>query len=292
MLLAATTDLGVSNPGTGSASAIWLLLVGLAATASAGVAFAIIGRLRAGAPAITPRPHEPVPWNGLDVLQVLALHVVVLAVGLAGLREEDGLAKLIPLEKLIPLDLIAKLAATAFSIAYLSARGASLADLGLAPLRPAADLRIAAAGVALLVAPLLTLAALLDAVVPYQHPIIDFMTTHRDPASLALVVLSTVVAAPLAEEFFFRRVLQGWLEKIFPDGDGRMAVALSAALFALLHLGQGLAYVPLFPLGLVLGTIARRTGSIVPCILLHALFNAVSVALLVWQTAAPALPAG
>jgi membrane protease YdiL (CAAX protease family) len=227
-----------------------------------------------------------VPWNGLDVLQVLALHVVVLAVGLAGLREEDGLAKLIPLE------LIAKLAATAFSIAYLSARGASLADLGLAPLRPAADLRIAAAGVALLVAPLLTLAALLDAVVPYQHPIIDFMTTHRDPASLALVVLSAVVAAPLAEEFFFRRVLQGWLEKILPDGDGRMAVALSAALFALLHLGQGLAYVPLFPLGLVLGTIARRTGSIVPCILLHALFNAVSVALLVWQTAAPALPAG
>jgi membrane protease YdiL (CAAX protease family) len=286
MLLAATTDLGVSNPGTGSASAIWLLLVGLAATASAGVAFAIIGRLRAGAPAITPRPHEPVPWNGLDVLQVLALHVVVLAVGLAGLREEDGLAKL------IPLDLIAKLAATAFSIAYLSARGASLADLGLAPLRPGADLRIAAAGVALLVAPLLTLAALLDAVVPYQHPIIDFMTTHRDPASLALVVASAVVAAPLAEEFFFRRVLQGWLEKIFPDGDGRMAVALSAALFALLHLGQGLAYVPLFPLGLVLGTIARRTGSIVPCILLHALFNAVSVALLVWQTAAPALPAG
>jgi membrane protease YdiL (CAAX protease family) len=250
------------------------------------VAFAILGRLRAGAPAITPRPHEPVPWNGLDVLQVLALHVVVLAVGLAGLREEDGLAKL------IPLDLIAKLAATAFSIAYLSARGASLADLGLAPLRPAADLRIAAAGVALLVAPLLTLAALLDAVVPYQHPIIDFMTTHRDPASLALVVLSAVVAAPLAEEFFFRRVLQGWLEKILPDGDGRMAVALSAALFALLHLGQGLAYVPLFPLGLVLGTIARRTGSIVPCILLHALFNAVSVALLVWQTAAPALPAG
>ena len=36
MLLAATTDLSASNAGTGSASAIWLLLVGLAATASAG----------------------------------------------------------------------------------------------------------------------------------------------------------------------------------------------------------------------------------------------------------------
>lgn len=286
MLLAATTDLGVSNAGTGSASAIWLLLVALAVTASGGAALTILGRLKNGFPAIPPRPHEPVPWNGFDVLQVLVIHVVVLAVGLAGLREEDGLAKLIPLE------MIAKLAATAFSIAYLSVRGASLADLGLAPLRPAADLRIATAGVALLVAPLLAIAAVLDRLQPYEHPIIDFMTTHRDPVSLGLVVLSAVVAAPLAEEFFFRRVLQGWLENILPDGDGRTAVAISAAVFALAHLGQGLAYVPLFPLGLVLGTIARRTGSIVPCVLLHALFNAVSVALLVWQTAAPASPAG
>jgi hypothetical protein len=109
---------------------------------------------------------------------------------------------------------------------------------------------------------------------------------------LGLVVASAVVAAPLAEELFFRRFLQGWLEKLLPEADGRMAVSVAAALFALAHLGQGLAYVPLFPLGLVLGTIARRTGSVVPCIFLHALFNAVSVALLVWQTAAPAPPAG
>jgi membrane protease YdiL (CAAX protease family) len=52
----------------------------------------------------------------------------------------------------------------------------------------------------------------------------------------------------------------------------------------------GLAFVPLFPLGLVLGFIARRTGSIVPCILLHALFNAVSVGLLLAMP--PAAPAG
>jgi membrane protease YdiL (CAAX protease family) len=38
--------------------------------------------------------------------------------------------------------------------------------------------------------------------------------------------------------------------------------------------------VPLFPLGLVMGFIARRTGSIVPCIMLHSLFNAVSVGIL------------
>ena len=44
---------------------------------------------------------------------------------------------------------------------------------------------------------------------------------------------------------------------------------------------------PLFFFGLVVGTLARQTGSIVPGIILHALFNAVSVVLVVLQTAAP-----
>ena len=246
----------------------------------------ILSRWRQGLPVVPRREHEPVPWNGFDVLQVLVLHFVVISLGLSGVRSEHGPGKL------IPLDLLAKLVATAFGIAYLVARGASLGDLGLAPLRPAADLRIAAAGVALLVAPLLALAGLLNILVPYAHPVIDFMRLHRDPWSIAMVTASAVVAAPLAEEFFFRRVLQGWLEKRLPDHDARAAVAVAAALFAFAHVGQGLAFVPLLPLGLVLGFIARRTGSIVPCILLHALFNAVSVALLVWQTAAPTLPAG
>ena len=68
--------------------------------------------------------------------------------------------------------------------------------------------------------------------------------------------------------------------QILPQADGTWAIGISAAAFALAHQGQGLAYVPLFPLGIVLGFLAHRTGSIVPCILLHALFNAVSVTLL------------
>jgi membrane protease YdiL (CAAX protease family) len=44
-----------------------------------------------------------------------------------------------------------------------------------------------------------------------------------------------------------------------------------------------LAFLPLFPLALVLGLVAERTGSIVPCVFLHAMFNAVSVFLLLAQ---------
>ena len=63
----------------------------------------------------------------------------------------------------------------------------------------------------------------------------------------------------------------------FPEPAGTTAIVLSAAAFALAHQGQGLAYVPLFPFGLVLGTLARQTGSIVACIAAHAIFNAISV---------------
>jgi membrane protease YdiL (CAAX protease family) len=43
--------------------------------------------------------------------------------------------------------------------------------------------------------------------------------------------------------------------------------------------------VPLFFFGLVVGYLARQTGSIVPGIILHALFNAVSVGLVLLQGA-------
>ena len=76
------------------------------------------------------------------------------------------------------------------------------------------------------------------------------------------------------------------LERLLAENiDAQMIAAVAAA-----HAGQGLAFVPLFPFSLVLGFIAQRTGSIVPCILLHALFNAVSVVLLLAQPVV--VPAG
>jgi membrane protease YdiL (CAAX protease family) len=86
-------------------------------------------------------------------------------------------------------------------------------------------------------------------------------------------------------------LLDAELEKHFTD-DPWTAVSLSALAFSLAHAGQGLAFLPLFPLALVLGLIAERTGSIVPCVFLHAMFNAVSVFLLLAQPSAPAVPGG
>ena len=86
-----------------------------------------------------------------------------------------------------------------------------------------------------------------------------------------------MVAAPIAEEFFFRRILQGWLEIKYGD----WAIVVSAFCFGLAHLGHGLGWVPLIGFGLAAGYLARRRGTILPSIVLHSLFNALSVVLLV-----------
>jgi membrane protease YdiL (CAAX protease family) len=65
-------------------------------------------------------------------------------------------------------------------------------------------------------------------------------------------------------------------------------------MFAVAHIGQGVAPFSLFPLALVLGYLYQRTHRIVPSIVCHALFNATSL-LALWasnlQQLPPTLPA-
>jgi len=256
-------------------------LVAVALAASLLAATWIVRRRRAGLPIVAARPHEPVPWGGADVLQVLLIHVAVAFAGVAGLAADA------PLAIRLAVSGLATAVGTVFSLAYLIARGASLRDLGLGDVRPREDLRLAIGGLALVVAPVLAFAYAVNLWVPYEHPIVDLLRTQRNAAALAIVAVSAVIVAPLAEELFFRRVLQGWLEKRLPQADGGQAVGLAAAAFALAHAGQGLAFLPLFPLAVVLGHLVRRTGSILPAVLLHGLFNAVSLVLLLLQTPTP-----
>ena len=93
-----------------------------------------------------------------------------------------------------------------------------------------------------------------------------------------------MVVAPIAEEFFFRGVLQGWLQKRLPELGGLGAIAIASLAFGLAHVGQGLAWIPLVFFGMAVGYLAKQTGSIVPGVFVHSLFNAVSVVLVLLQT--------
>lgn len=233
-------------------------------------------RLVRAAPLLSWRPHPPVSWDLRDVAVVAAFYVVV-----AAAMQHVSAAPRAPMNRLID-NVFLSLATTLFAVAWLRACGADRGSLGMSLDRFGESVAIAVRGLALAVFPLLAIAVVLNALVPYEHPVIDFLEGQTGPAAAGLVILAAVVVAPVAEELFFRRVLQGWLEKRF-TGEPGVAVAITAIAFAAAHAGQGLAFIPLFLLACLLGTIAERTGSIVPCILLHGLFNAVSVFVMLAQ---------
>lgn len=81
---------------------------------------------------------------------------------------------------------------------------------------------------------------------------------------------------PLAEEIFFRGwILRGLTERLHRPG---LALLLQAVLFASLH--PTLSYVPVFLLGLFAGLAVRRSGSLLPAVLVHAVHNALPALLL------------
>ena len=60
----------------------------------------------------------------------------------------------------------------------------------------------------------------------YEHPMIDLVTRTKDPLLFGLSAVAAAVIAPLFEEFVFRGLLQGWLEKVFSGRAGAKTILL------------------------------------------------------------------
>lgn len=94
-----------------------------------------------------------------------------------------------------------------------------------------------------------------------------------DVVGVGLLVISVVVMAPLAEEWFYRgMLLSALVRRIGPVGG---AVASSAA-FALIHL-EPILFPGLFVFALVLAWMTIRTGRVGVAIVAHLAFNATTV---------------
>ncbi len=93
---------------------------------------------------------------------------------------------------------------------------------------------------------------------------------------LWLILITGAIAPGLAEEFFFRGfVLSAFQTKL----SGRRSVIASAILFGVFHIVSGSVlslerFLPSTILGLAIGTVAWRTGSLWPGMILHAVHNA------------------
>ncbi len=257
----------------------WLVW-GATLAASALVVAAIRRAEAGGGEAVPGRAWPRAEWSGTDVLFLCGTMILAVATCVApfdagappAVRMAAGAGGL--------------LLGTLAIVAVLRVRGSSWESIGLSGFDPGGDLRLALAGLFLVTGPLLLVSSALDRLVRYEHPVIDTLAAGRSPFDVAAVVLAAVIAAPIAEELLFRRVILGWFDARFPSPGGVVAILASALAFGLAHLGQGLAWIPLVILGVALGELARRRGSLLPAILLHGLFNGVSVVLLLLQPAA------
>lgn len=116
-----------------------------------------------------------------------------------------------------------------------------------------------------------------------RHPFI--LLLRSEEAGLPLkgaAVLLAVVLAPLVEEVLFRRVLFSAFGRVLRPA---AALAATSLLFGLAHHSHGDFpwTVPVHAwIGLVLGALVLRTGSLWPSVLAHGLNNAVALAWALW----------
>ncbi len=300
----------------------------------------------------TPRRH--VPWNLIDVavivLPVAALMLLPLLLADPGkkvanpppIRPEQ-------LQLLVLFDVGLKVFFVSLASAYLVVRAkATLLDFGLSLSELGRNVLVGIAAFVMIAPPVYMLQA---AIVwfgkwQYEHPLIDMLQKSPSLGLFVVLALSACVVAPLTEEWFFRVVLQGWLERALawlaswlddsqplvgqsetagevpPDGLERtsyvdlnpyalvpaslvdappatappieaareqpfprsvlvhwLPIVISSVLFGLAHWGHGPAPITLTVFALGLGYVYQRTHSIVPVIVVHALFNSISMLL-------------
>ena len=95
------------------------------------------------------------------------------------------------------------------------------------------------------------------------------------------LILATVIIAPFSEEVIFRGFLQQFLEGYWQDIT--KAVLVTSLCFAMIHLNPGW-IIQIYLLGVILGYLAWKTGSIVPGLILHALNNGLALILQNFQS--------
>lgn len=104
----------------------------------------------------------------------------------------------------------------------------------------------------------------------------DLIDTADGTLDRVLLAVMVIVIAPVVEELAFRGVVVGGLRRglgVWP------AVVVSAVLFAMVHLAP-VTWPGLFVFGLALAVLRLRTGSLLPPVLAHVAFNAVTVIVL------------
>lgn len=120
---------------------------------------------------------------------------------------------------------------------------------------------------------------------PIAHNVLEYIRTMDAGGEFILLVVAVVVVAAVVEEIVFRGLVQSSLAGAMQGHRRWTVVLIAATLFAGIHF-QYVNGVPawqglpgLFVLGVMLGWVYERSGSLWPAIGLHGAFNALNVLL-------------
>lgn len=117
---------------------------------------------------------------------------------------------------------------------------------------------------------------LVGMVIPIPDSFLQIETLLRpeNPFSFALLILTIVIIAPIGEELLFRGFLQNSLERAWKDVT--RAILFSSLFFAVIHFNP-FWIIQIYFLGVLLGFLAWKTNSIIPCVIFHVIINATSL---------------
>lgn len=110
------------------------------------------------------------------------------------------------------------------------------------------------------------------------HVMLQLLQEKPSVEIIAWIGLAVVVLAPLAEELLFRVIFQGMLRTRLSV---TVSILISSTVFAAVHGFPDM--VGLLPLAIVFGYVYERTHSYLAVVVLHAAFNATSLALALLQ---------
>ena len=111
-----------------------------------------------------------------------------------------------------------------------------------------------------------------SALIGYLHPVSrTWFTLPKSPAAVIVSFLLIAVLAPLAEELLFRGWLYTGLRSRYSFA---VALSITSLVFSLDHWERTLLYATaVLPIGVVLGYLRERTGSVRATALFHGLYN-------------------
>ena len=114
--------------------------------------------------------------------------------------------------------------------------------------------------------------------IPQPDYILDLNGALKPETTLGFILLfiAVVIIAPLGEELLFRGFLQHFLETYWKDIT--KAVLVTSLFFAFIHMNSYW-FIQIYLLGIFLGYLSWKSGSIIPSLILHSINNGAAILL-------------